>query len=484
MSQSLPYHRNRREPPEPDRPWQRRVQHFFARPTTELTIGGLIVISVALTIVELQLKEGPRRNALFEINYFVTWIFAVELSFRWLGSTSTRRFLREYWVDVLSLLPLVRTLGAARFLRLFRLLRVLRLLGIFSRYASSFPYIFRRGAIEYVIVSGLIMLTVLLCTGAILALDDQNPDLDEFDEALRFSIYTMLAGEPTLESPLRSLGGNLITIGVMFMGMTVFAMFTGTVSAFMVERLHREGRTVQWNEFRDHTIICGWNRKAEIIVREHRTANPGDPMPIVVIAEIEGEPKFSELSLKKHVQFLNDDFTKVAALEKAGIHRAKTCVILSDLTHSRNEQDADARTILASLTVEKLNRGVYTCAELCNREYGTHLEMGHVNDFVVSGEQSGFLLAQAALNRGLMGVVNELLTYERGNQFYRMRVPKDFVGKTFMQLFVHLKKEHDAIVIAVQDEQNQCHVNPRDYMLSAGEYIVIIAEKYCELETR
>ncbi len=483
MPISLPDHRN-----EPKRSgptvslWQRRLQSFFSRPATELVIGGIIVVSVALTIVELQLPDdSPRKRVLYEFNYAITCLFAVELSLRFAAAAPKRRFFREYWVDLLSLLPLLREFRYARFLRLFRLLRVLRLLGIFSRYASSFPYIFRRGAVEYVIVSGLIMLTVLICTGAILALDPENDKLDEFHEALWYCILTLLAGEPIEGTPFQGLAGNLITLGVMFMGMTIFAMFTGTVSAFMVERLHREGRAVQWDDFHDHTIICGWNRKAEIIVREHRTANKTDTTPIVVIVEYDDEPDFSDLTLKRHVQFLNDDFTKVAVLEQAGIHRAKTCIILSDMSRGRNEQDADARTILASLTVEKLNRSVYTCAELCNSEYGTHLEMGHVNDFVVSGEQSGFLLAQAALNRGLMGVFNELLTHTRGNQFYRQPVPEDFVGKSFLELFIHLKQEHDAILIAVQDGDGQFRVNPNDYQLSSDEHIVVIAETACEL---
>ena len=65
--------------------------------------------------------------------------------------------------------------------------------------------------------------------------------------------------------------------------------------------------------------------------------------------------------------------------------------------------------------------------------------MGHVNDYVISDEHSAFLLAQASLNRGLMGVFAELLTHERGNQFYRIQVTPEWNGSTFFDLFVHLK---------------------------------------------
>ena len=78
----------------------------------------------------------------------------------------------------------------------------------------------------------------------------------------------------------------------------------------------------------------------------------------------EQEPEFTDPALRQRVHFPNDDFTKVATLEKAGIHRANTCIILSDMSQGRSVQDADARTILAALTVEKLNLDIYTCAEI------------------------------------------------------------------------------------------------------------------------
>ena len=68
-----------------------------------------------------------------------------------------------------------------------------------------------------------------------------------------------------------------------------------------------------------------------------------------------GTPTFADPTLKSYVQFLNEDFTKVEALEKAGVHRASKCIILSDTGRGRKDRDADARTILAALTIEKLN---------------------------------------------------------------------------------------------------------------------------------
>lgn len=477
-----PHNSNHNHAP-PD--WRRKLQRFFERPKVELFIGGLIVASVALVVLELSLAPSPLQTALAILNYVITCLFAVELTLRCLAAPNKRRYLREFWIDWIAVtpivLPLFPSLVFTRVARLLRLLRVLRLLGMFSRYASLFPYIFRRGAIEYIIVSGLVMLTVVLATGALLNLEHGNQDLDSFGEAMWFSIYTLLAGEPTELDSSKSLASQFVIVGVMFMGMTVFAMFTGTVSAFMVDRLSKEGHIVKWDELSGHTIICGWNRKAEIIVREHLIAH-GEDAQTIVIAELRGaSPDFQDVKLRGKVQFLDDDFTKVSALEKAGILRAERCIILADTSLGRSEQDADARTILAALTIEHLNRDVYTCAELLNREYGRHLEFGHVNDFVVSGEYNGYLLAQASLNRGLMRMLNELLTFEKGNQFYRQPLPEGWQGKSFLELFTHLKQSCDAILVAVCTADDKFYVNPRNYTFAGGEDLVLICDASVEM---
>ncbi len=120
---------------------------------------------------------------------------------------------------------------------------------------------------------------------------------------------------------------------------------------------------------------------------------------------------------------------------------------------------------------------VYTCAELINREYASHLSLGNVNAYVVSQEHSAFLLAQVALNHGLMGVFSELLSYEGGNHFYRLAIQPEWVGKSFLELFVYLKQYHNAILIAVDRGQDQFYINPNDYNFQENDQLIVIAQQ-------
>ncbi len=484
--------------------FQRHLRRFFTKIWVEVVIAVLVVISVVLTLTEVALEassqEVPTSIAQIRwLNVFHTALLSIELTLRFFAARSKRNFLRMFWIDILAVLPLFQVFRSVLPLKLLRLFRVLRLIGVATRLTTNYPYIFRRGAIEYLFVCGMIAMTVVFGTVAVTYFENRNRPVDQetvgkgqlevlVDEAeadppqtefnlehsFWFSVYSLFAGEPIPHAP-RTIGGRVVSVFIMFMGLTIFAMFTGTVSAFMVDRFRTEGRVIDVNDLDDHIVICGWNSKAEIIVEEYRASKLTKSAPIIVITESEPDSATITEYMKKDVSFLTDDFTKISALETAGIAKATTCILLSDTFGGRSEQDADARTILAALTVEKINPEIYTCAELLQRSYGSHLEMGHVNDYVVSGEHSAYMLAQSAMNRGLMGILDELLTYQRGNEFYRQELLPDWVGMSFQQLLAELKEKHNAILVAVYPVDGSMIINPTSHSFREGDEIVIIA---------
>ena len=143
--------------------WQRSLRRFFIRPDVELCIAILILLSVALTLIELALEgsgvsaDRPQLFYVMLFNQLLTSFFVIELTLRFFSASSKWKFWREYWLDVLSVLPLFRVFRVFRILRLLRLFRVMRVLGIATRLASRYPEVFRRGTVEYFVVCGLLV---------------------------------------------------------------------------------------------------------------------------------------------------------------------------------------------------------------------------------------------------------------------------------------------------------------------------------------
>lgn len=496
---------------------QRRLRRFFAKPIVEILVGVLIVISVSLTLLEFWFDHklqtnttntGGLVNSLFgvitpqklstleHIGDVITVIFIVELTLRYLAIGSWRRFFAEYWIDVLATIPLFRVFRTARALRFLRLFRLFRLMGVLSRLSSHYPYILRRGAVDFMVISGLLVVSIVFGTLTIMKAENSVPSNpatineasvvatdDDFslENSFWFSVYTLFAGEPVPAAP-QTLTGRIVSVFLMFMGLTIFAIFAGTVSAFMVDRLRVEGKVMNLNELEDHVIICGWTPKTEIIVKEYRSTKSTRSMPIVIISQLDPDQVNDTISRIPNVFLISDDFTKMTALTRAGVERARTCLVLSDTTGGRSEQDADARSILAALTAEKINPDVYTCAELFNRDYASHLDVGNVNDYVISGEYGAHMLAQAARNRGLMDVLSELLTSQHGNEFHRLKIPDDWIGTNFNQQFSRMKSEKDIVLIAVHSDGTETkdsnfgpNVNPTNYLFREGDEVVVIS---------
>ena len=509
--------------PKPEAPWRQSLRRFFARPIVEIAVAVLVFISVALTLTELWLENelasgrepyiagmGPlgrvHLNWTYLINNLVTGAFAIELTFRFLAARNKADYFAEFWLDILATLPLfvllagTNTFASARTLRLLRLLRLVRLIrlfGVMNRLSSHFPSILRRGAIDFLTITGLLLMAILFGTASMAIFEKQhiaaadanigaNVAGDEgfdMEDSFWFSVYTLFAGEP-LPGPPKTFFGKLISVFLMFMGLTIFAIFAGTVSAFMVDRLRTEGRVVRMRDLNDHIVICGWTPKTEVILKEYRGSRATKTVPIVVITEIDASRMDPAVDRFPNVFVIHDDFTKMSALERASIVTARVCLVLADTTDGRSEQDADARTILAALTVEKMNPDVYTCAELFNRSYGTHLEMGHVNEFVISEEYGAYVIAQAGMHRGLINVLGELLTYRHGNEFYRSAIPDSWHGRTFNEMLTELKQTHNAILVAVHSAGREVNVNPENHVFSNGDEVVAICNGDFDLGQR
>jgi len=459
-----------------------RLGKFINHRSTDITIIILILSSVFIIILDAaHLFSDKTRAILNLIGDGITIVFIIELSIRFFAAENRPRFFLEYAIDIIAVIPVFRTF---RILRVLRLLRIFRLGLLLGRRISFFASIFRKGAGEHFLILMIITIVVLTGTIGITHVENNNPELNSFKKALWWSVMSLVAAEP-IGNPPATNTGKAIALLVMLGGMTVFAMFTGVVSAVMVQRLKHtmEGHEMELKEIEHHTIICGWNRSGRGIIEEFQSDNQYKKRDIVIMAELESE---NDLHLnynvinREKVYFISADYTNVKYLKKAGVDRADIAILLADKSLPRSDQDRDARTILAALTIEKLNPKIFTCVELLNRDNDSHLKMIGVEEIVVGDEYSGNIVAASARNLGFIPIFDELLTSKYGNQFYKLPIPSKWIGKTVGEMFSLLKEKYEATLIALERTgSKQNFVNPpADTILEGGDKIVLIAREY------
>jgi voltage-gated potassium channel len=371
-------------------------------------------------------------------------------------------------------------------LRLLRLLRLLRVGILINRTIGRLSSTLAASIGSQLGIFLMVGLVVLVGALGIYQLEGrENSDFESLSDSLWWSFFTLIAGEPISGEPQTN-SGRLVALVVMIGGLTMFAVFTGVVSAVMVQRLKTvmEIRLLDLDELRQHILICGWNRSGRLLIEELQADAHLKQAPIVVVAE---EIEIPERELRHADQswlyFYAGDYTTLEVLENSGIYHASRAILLADSTQPRSDQDRDARTVLAALTIEKLNPKIYTCAQLLDRKNNVQLRVAGVEDVVIADEVTGHLIATSTRNLGAVDVLSELLTVQSGNQFYKIPMVEPWVGRSFGQVAHGLKAEQDAILVAIEripanQSERKIQVNPpHDLKLGLTDALVVISRQ-------
>jgi voltage-gated potassium channel len=247
---------------------------------------------------------------------------------------------------------------------------------------------------------------------------------------------------------------------IIFIGVGLLSVITATISSILVERKMKEGKGLEDIKLRNHIIICGWNFVAGKILEGLALASESshrsrEKIDMVLVNDLEEDKandiiySYSGLSIK----FVKGSFTSEAVLKRANVGRANSVIILADTTSGRTADQADERTVIGAFAVKNLAPNVKTYAEIYNPENSQHLKRAGVNETIISGEYSGFLLASAALSPGIPKVIKELLAFSTGSDLLSLDIPRRFVGKTFKELSDYFRAEHKAILVAIMSEK-------------------------------
>jgi voltage-gated potassium channel len=219
-------------------------------------------------------------------------------------------------------------------------------------------------------------------------------------------------------------------------------------------------------------VICGWSGKGAEIIRELRAREVEDPRRIVVLANLENDPTKVD-----DVEFLRGDPSDQDDLLRAGIDRCSMAIVLADeSTPAASDAERDARTLFTVLAVETVNADAYSCVEVIRSENRRHFTNTHANELVISGEVTGALLAGSATNPGLSRVVTNLVTHPDDQEFYRIPVPPDLVGKPVSQALVTLKERDESLLVAIVRGMDDYELNPPvDRVLTPDESLLVIS---------
>lgn len=467
------------------------------------------MLSALSVLAEPWFPAGSQAGARLRwLGVALSWVFVVELSLRFWVAPRKSRFFRRYWLDLVSVTPLLLPLVAPvagplepvlTMPRALLLLRLFRAGMLVNRRLTARRGVARLPINELSLLATVTLMIVLIAAHTLhYGQGSMKPDFlasaaDESgtpEQSLWYSLYTLVSLQPTGGTPSNELG-RAVTLALMVGGLAVFGVFVGMVSGATINAVARsmERSEMDLEDLCGHVLVCGWNPSGPAMLRE--LFGPGNPRDRAVVIVTEHPKAPADLPLedlpRELVHYVSGDYTRVEILEQIGVKRAAMAILLSDTATARSPQDRDARSVLTALTIDRLNNNIFCCAELINAQHAPLLRLAGVEEIVVSDWVAGVIIGSVGRTRGLVHVLNDLLSASHGNAFYKATLPASWVGLTVGEVHRQLKERHNAILVGVErpvpGKHCQDQVNPpSDWVFQGDDRLVVIAGGPLELQ--
>jgi voltage-gated potassium channel len=264
------------------------------------------------------------------------------------------------------------------------------------------------------------------------------------------TIATVGYGDITPKTPT----GQLLTIFLIITGVVLVSFMTASIASILTTMRIREGMGLKKVDLSGHIVICGYNANIDGIISTISSIAK-DSLPDVVLINMKQESdivdlieRFPEVS----IHYVHGDYTNEQVLMRASVQKASSAVILAD-SGIDGSAKPDDRTLLATLAIKSLSQEVKVCVELLNSASEAHLKRAGVDQIVISGEFSGFLLASAVMAPGIPQALKDMMDVDAGSEIQREKFPKDLVGVSFRDAVIGCMDRFGQILIGVITEK-------------------------------
>lgn len=265
-------------------------------------------------------------------------------------------------------------------------------------------------------------------------------------------------------SPATSSGRLFSALFIIPCGVGLFALSVGRIAVFFTDFWRTNRRGKQNLNIENHIIVIGINSARtphllEMLKREEK----GRREVVVVSCEYEESPFDSST----HFVRVNS-FTDALEMERTNLAKASAVIVDTDL---------DDVTLTVSLFVAEQNSDAHLVAHFEDPIKRNLLHKYCPNSECISS-LSTELVAKSVMDKGSSFIHSELVSAHEGQTQYSIEVPSDLESFTLESIYSSFKKQYEAIIIAVQQKDQGCKVNPSlETQLASGDVIYYIADE-------
>ena len=305
--------------------------------------------------------------------------------------------------------------------------------------------LFKRNYLFKVII-GIIITWIL---GSIIISIIEPVQFSKWTDSLWWTIVTMTTVGYGDFAPI-SLWGRLLAMIIMFFGIILIAVVTGTISSIITTRRIMEGKGLGKITFKKHTLICGWSNNIHHLID---TLVKNNALEDIVIINDRSEDEINNILSnydKANIRFIRGDFTLDSILNNANATTAKNAIILND-----EKLVNDEKIILATLSLKKLSPKIKVVAQLNDQDKISFLRRANVDVVLTNHSFESFMTTSHITNPSVAHALENIIDKDTKNNIKNRLIPEEFIGKPFSELFNYFYENKQEICIGTYyNEEN------------------------------
>ncbi|URA09360.1 potassium channel family protein [Thermospira aquatica] len=268
----------------------------------------------------------------------------------------------------------------------------------------------------------------------------------------------------------RTAFGRLLGVIVIVFGVAFYAILSGQIVSFLIDKKLKERRGLAVVRVKKHVLVLGVNGYLErflMVLPEFM----GDKAMSVVLVNDMSEDEFLEVKDKfPHLmlRFVFGDYTKEAVLRRAGVENAFHAFILADNFHHRSLDDADDRTIMATLSLKAIHPDLPVSAEVIKIEKASAVKRAGVENVIFNGAFSPTLLSAALVSPAVPLFFQDLVANYESPRLTIVGIEPQFIGKPFREYFLAMREKYRLMVVGIYRTEKELSIED---MLSGNDAI-------------
>ena len=320
-----------------------------------------------------------------------------------------------------------------------------------------------------------IVMMLLWALGSLGVIYLEKGDLAEVGNAIWWTIVTITTVGYGDYSP-QSIGGRILAIFIMFSGIGLISVLTGSISSIFTTKKIMEGRGLENLTLKNHIVICGWNSNIEKVLSNiAKLSSEVEEVSIAMVNDMNEDQmnsiiaRFKSDTLK--IRFVRGDHALEPILKKANIEHAKSAIIISDDSVAND----DDKTILTVLTIKNLLPNLKVVAYVSQQEKLPFLKRAKADEVIVNDTYESFMAATHVMEPGVPQAVNQLLDIHSSHRFKSVPIPTNLIGKTFSDVTKYFRDSENCICIGLFVENE--NVGFGDFLTSESDALDAFIER-------